>query len=132
MVERELEAATKEITAHQVRRRSTRGDFTERTAPVYARLAPDERPDVRVKAAELALNDAEGFGVLDGADNLETVANDAGILKQPLDFRRRETSHPGWIEAGECVAIRFPLLIIVSAQPGLRTFQSQDSKNLSS
>jgi hypothetical protein len=128
----ELEAATKEITAHRVRLRSTRWDFTEGAARVYAWFAPDERPDVRVKAAELALNDAEGFGILDGADNLEAVANDAGILKKTLDFRRREPSHPSWIEAGECVAIRLPLLENrLPAQTSLRTFQGQKlEKNL--
>jgi hypothetical protein len=123
----ELEAATKEITAHQVGLRSTRGDFTERTAPVYAWLVPDKRPDVRVKAAELTLNDAEGLCIPDGADKLETVANDAGVLKKTLDFRRRETSHPGRIEARECFAIRFPLLENrLPTQPGLRTFQRQE------
>jgi hypothetical protein len=73
------------------------------------------------------LNDAEGFGVLDGADNLETVANDAGIQKKTLDFRRRESSHPGRVEAGECVAIRLPLLENrLPAETCLRTFQRQE------
>src|SRR5258705_8266124 len=123
----ELQSATEQIAAHGVRFRSAWGPFTEYTPPVHAWLAADERPDVGVKAAEDALNQTEGFGVLDRAHNLQSVANDAGILEQSLNSRRCEPRHLGWIEPNERLAIRFPLLEDrLPAKARLRTFQRQE------
>lgn len=121
-----LESSTKQIAADGVRLRSTCGNLLKFTPPVYARRPANKGPNVGVEASEFPLNCAEGLRVPHRADDLQTIANNAGITKETFDSCRRKSGYTCRIEIGERIAIGLALLENrFPAQAGLRTFKGQ-------
>ena len=69
---------------------AVRAGTCEGAPSILDRSAADEAPEVSVKAS-LLLHPEQGFRVLDGRGDLETVAHDAGSGKQPGDLARAVT-----------------------------------------
>src|SRR5438128_763376 len=61
-----LEAAAPQVPAHGVGFRCVGGDLAEGAPRIHPRFAADVPPEIRVEAAELALDRKERLGVADG------------------------------------------------------------------
>ena len=86
----------------------------------------DKAPNVGVKATELFLNGAKSFGVLDRADNLEPITDNAGIAKKTFDSCRGEARYSRRIKIGKCIAIGLALFENrLPAETSLRTLECQ-------
>src|SRR5262252_10231870 len=83
----EGEAAPAEIAAERVGFHRAGGNPGEGAPSVLPRRAADERPDVALEAAELALDREERPRIADRAGDLESVADDAVVGEQ-----RRQTT----------------------------------------
>src|SRR5262249_36007702 len=76
---------------------------------VQDRRPADERPDVRVEAAELLLQREEVARIRDGCIDLLAVADDAGILHEPSHRACVEARDLRGIEARERAPVIFAL-----------------------
>src|SRR5271166_5778674 len=65
---------------------------------VFLRFASHELPDVGVETPELFLDSQESLGILNRRRDLQTIADDAGIVEQLLGFSRAVARHLGGIE----------------------------------
>src|SRR5262249_21736026 len=102
----ESETVLLEVLAHRLRRR--------------------ERPDVAVERAVLATDGEEGAGVGDRRLDLATVPNDAGIVQQTANLRRRIARDLLGVEAIEGLPVRRALAEDRRpGQPGLGALDDQ-------
>src|SRR5205823_8194203 len=106
----ELEAAREQILAQCVGFGRAGRNVAQRRPMIDTRCATHEPPDVGVERAELLPDAEERARVADRALDLEAVADDAGILQQTFDARRREPRDARRIELGECPAVIVALL----------------------
>src|SRR5687767_4874693 len=87
-------------------------------------LAADETPQV---PGEVAGEFQERPGIADCRLDLETIADDAGVLHQPLDVAFAEFSDAFRVEAGECGAVAVTLVENRGPrQARLRALQDQE------
>src|SRR5207302_399316 len=100
----EAKAAFPQIAGHEVAQASARRDRA-RARAVDDGYARDERPEVAVEGAELALHGEEGAGVADRRVDLQPVTHDGRVLEQRPAAARIEARHPPRVEAGERTAV---------------------------
>ncbi len=68
-----------------------RRDRRERAVTIHDRLAVDELPDVAVERPVLALQREERARIRDGAVDLQSIADDAGVRHQAFDLCGRRS-----------------------------------------
>ena len=71
--------------------------------------AADELPDVAIEGTELSLHVDKSRGIPDRAFDLQSIANDSGVLHQPLDAVRPITGDFARVESIEGFLIGVPL-----------------------
>ena len=76
------------------------GTVGERSMTIHDRLAADERPDVAIEAAALALECEKRAGIGHRAFDLQPIAHDALVRHQPFDL--------AGVEAGDARRDRNP------------------------
>src|SRR5690606_30254779 len=84
-----------------------------------------EAPEIGGKRAKLALQLHGEAGIVNGSNDLATMADNARILQQPLDIGLGHGGDPGNIEAMEDLAE--PLALAQDGDPGqarLETFEA--------
>src|SRR5262249_24027725 len=92
-------------------------------APVH------ESPDVRVKAAELALNRQERLRVRHRTCNFEPVPDDPWVLEQPFNLCGGEAGDLFRVKAGERRAVFFATLEDrLPAEPRLGALENHELK----
>jgi hypothetical protein len=110
----EFEATAQEILAQRIGLGGATRNVPESAPAVSLRAASDESPEVGVEAAEFSLDVEKSASVPDGGGDLQTVADDAGVGKQFVNFILIVTGDGARIEAVEGRAVVFPF-----AQDGL-------------
>ena len=87
----------------------------------------DERPHVRVEAAEVGLHLEDALRVVDRRLDLAAVAHDAGVAEQSFDVAFGERGDGGGIEPGEGGAVSLALVEDrAPAQARLRAFEGEE------
>jgi hypothetical protein len=118
-----LESSAQQVPAQSVGLWCPGRNLPGRSPAIHARRPANKAPHIRIETPELAPDCKEGLGVAHRTADLETVADNAGILEQTRDLCRLERGHLRRVKAGECLAIGVPFLENrLPTQPGLRTF----------
>ena len=73
----------------------------DRAHAVDDRLAADPGPHVFGEGAEFVADFEQALGVVDGGFDLGPIADDAGVVHQPLDVARGEAGDFAIVEPGE-------------------------------
>src|SRR3990172_8894211 len=81
-------AAGFQVLAKCLRFRALGGDLLQALPVIDLRLTSNETPHIPVETAEFLLHLEKGLGVADGGSYLGSVANEAGICQQCIDFCR--------------------------------------------
>jgi hypothetical protein len=121
-----LETALFQILAHCIGFAGGARNVAQAPPRILQRCAIYELPDIGIKAAEIPLHLDKCFGVDDGGFNLQPVADNSGIFKQPSQFPLSILrDHRGL----EIVKGR-PVVLALSqhgdpAQPGLRALEKE-------
>src|SRR6266700_2236127 len=123
----ELEPAPQEISTQRVRIRGVR---PQRGAALSSKRVPvDESPDIIIKTSEFFLDRQKSPGVLNRSRDLQTVANNAFVLKQPGNFPLVVFRDSCRIEFIKSAAVVFTLSQDrLPTQSRLRAFQNQEFK----
>src|SRR5438034_6674247 len=100
----EAKAALHEVPGNLVAEGRARGQRAGARA-VHDRLTRDERPQVAVKGAELALHREERPRVAHGGLDLQAVTHDAGIAPQGRASAGSEARHLARTEFVACAAV---------------------------
>src|SRR4051812_26068933 len=123
----ELETALREILTQRIGDRRARGDRLSALSP--QRLAVDKAPHVVVETSELALHFAESLRVGDRGIDLQSIANDAGVVHQCGDF---PFVVPGDLRGIETVKRAAIVVALVQdrlpTETSLRAFENQKPK----
>ena len=95
-------------------------------------LIADERPNVAIEGAALALDAEERARIRDGAFDLQSIADDRGIRHQSRDPAAVVFRNARRIEIGEGLAVRGALgEDRRPGEPGLRSFENQEFEEAS-
>ena len=122
----EFEAAALKIFAHCIGFGRPGWQLLRISPLVFLRFASHELPDVGVEAPELFLDGQERFSILNRRRDLQTIADDAGIIEQLLGFFRAVARHLGGVESIEGFPVVLPLSQDgVPTETGLCAFEDQ-------
>ena len=120
-----------EITAERIRFPAARGNVTMPSAMMDDGLAVDEAPEILIEAAEFLLHLQEGCGIADRGLNLQPIADNTSILKQPTHVTGIKSSNFLGIKLGKSPAIRLTLLQNgFPTQSGLGPIEHNELKEL--